>query len=117
MAIDDYPATGREFACDVSTHDGVTFITLSADLDIVGAPRLHEYIQAIVDDQPVDVLVNLEELDFIDSTGISVLVMLCKRVRSHGGSFRISSVPLGILRVLQIAGVTDYLGVEASTGH
>ena len=55
--------------------------------------------------------VDAARLTFLDSTGISVLVSACKRIRAEGGTFRLSNVS-GVRRVLEIIGLIEYFGVD-----
>ena len=105
MAIQD----GSAFTVEIRDAEGPVVVILSGELDLATAPELRECLQSLGTDRPRDVLVDLASLTFIDSTGISVLVMACKRTRSQGGSFSMVSPHPDTYRALQVTGILDFL--------
>ena len=86
----------------VEDRDGWTVARVAGDLDLTTAPRLREQlIQVIVDGQP-RLVVDLESVDFVDSTGLGVLVGLLKRARSQGGDLRLVSTRSGLIKILEL---------------
>ena len=66
------------------------------------------------------IVVDLEAVDFLDSTGLGVLVGGLKRVRSHDGDLALVCTQRRILKVLEITGLTKvftiYESVDAAIG-
>ena len=54
------------------------------------------------------VVVNVAELEFIDSNGMYALVALARRVRGDGGRVALQDPPDHLLRLLQIATLDEY---------
>jgi anti-sigma B factor antagonist len=83
-------------------------LKLSGELDISTAPVLQarsRYLGSVI---AADVLMDLDRLTFRDSSGISVIVMVCKRVRANGDSFSVMcSEPL-VRRTLEFTGLLEY---------
>ena len=55
---------------------------------------------------------DLAHLDFIDSTGLAVLVAGLKRLREHGGDMALRSPKPSILRVFEITGLTQVFAIS-----
>ena len=62
-----------------------TWLFISGELDALTAPDLRPLISALIEEARKSVIVDLSELDIIDSSGIGVLVSLYKRTCAHGG--------------------------------
>ncbi len=62
-------------------------IILEGEIDLMTAPRLHERINHAFDQEVDEVLVDLRDISFIDSTGLGVLVNGRQRARSTGVRF------------------------------
>jgi anti-sigma B factor antagonist len=107
MALDPKPADFRIEILDAQDGDP-TAVILSGELDIAAAPELREALTQIAEEDR-DVLVDLEDLTFLDSTGISVLVMACKRIRSQGGGFSVVGVSDVVRRVLEVTSLLEFL--------
>jgi anti-sigma B factor antagonist len=82
-----------------------TQLAISGALDAHTAPRLRSEVDQIVGEKLRSVVVDLSQLDFIDSSGVAVLVSLYKRVRSMQGNVTVVGVrdqPQAIFRLLHL---------------
>lgn len=70
-------------------------------LDAAAAPALRAEIEASLDHSPDRVLIDLSQVEFIDSTGLGVLVMLLKRMNS-GGKIAVLGAKAPVRRLFQI---------------
>lgn len=86
----------------VEDRDGWAVARLSGDLDLTTAPRLRERVVQIVTGGQPRVVLDLQEVDFVDSTGLGVIVGLLKRTRSQGGDLRLVSTRTSFRKVLEL---------------
>jgi anti-sigma B factor antagonist len=70
---------------EVSHHGQWTVVEVGGEIDVATAPRLRERLISLVNDGQHQLVVSLEAVDFIDSTGLGVLISGLKRTRTHGG--------------------------------
>jgi anti-sigma B factor antagonist len=56
----------------------------------------------------------LDEVGFLDSTGLGVLIGGLKRVRAHNGSLDLVCTQKRILKIFRIAGLTEVFGIYAT---
>ncbi len=96
---------------EVSERDGWSIVDVGGEVDVATAPRLREQLIALVNDQRYHLVVNLEAVDFIDSTGLGVLISGLKRVRTHGGRFSLVCTEPRILKVFEITGLLAVFNV------
>ena len=89
-----------------STREGeVHIIELIGELDLDGAPRLEEELLRVEASDASSIVVDLGGLEFIDSTGIRLLVMASERCDE--GRFSLLRGPKQVHRVFEI---TDLAG-------
>lgn len=90
---------------DVVRNSRETTLTLRGSLDINSAAQLAEEIDKIVAAKTKNVVVNMAELELIDSSGVAALVKLYKGVRGTNGNFTMTGVrdqPLAIFKLLRL---------------
>lgn len=83
---------------------------LVGDLDPHTAPTLTEAIEATAQDCPL--VLDLEEVAFLDSAGLRVLITAHDRAQTAGGELRLRRPSESARRVLELTGLTDHLVIE-----
>jgi anti-sigma B factor antagonist len=89
-------------------------LRVTGEVDVYTAPVLRERIRDLAAKGVVHVIADLSRVDFLDSTGLGVLVGGLKRLREHGGSLTPVITTTRILRILQITGLTKVLPPQPS---
>ena len=85
---------------------GTLTVRLSGELDQRMAARVREEIDALIDDQRVRRLVfDVSGLDFMDSSGIGLIIGRYKRLSRRGGSVAVTDPDARIDRLFQMSGV------------
>jgi len=102
----------------LSTHefDGHGVVTLRGELDLADAPSVAEHLSAAVAAYG-RVIVDLEGLEYIDSSGLGVLVRILKLARGSGGDLPLAG-PQGVVRkVLTATGLMGVFSVYPSVAE
>ena len=79
-------------------------IEVGGEIDVYTAPKLREAIVTAVDAGHTHLIIDVQKVDFLDSTGLGVLVGALKRVRADGGSLDIVCTHERILKIFGITG-------------
>ena len=91
--------------------DGIEVIDVQGEIDMYTAPRLRELLIDLVSKGSYQLVVNLDKVGFLDSTGLGVLVGGLKRVRAHDGSLDLVCTQQRILKIFRITGLTEVFGI------
>lgn len=91
-----------------------TVLAVRGEVDVYTAPRLREKLVELVSQGKHQVVVDLEGVDFLDSTGLGVLVGGLKRLRSHDGDLSLVCTQPRILKVFEITGLTKVFSIFGS---
>ena len=94
--------------------DGIEVIDVGGEIDIYTAPRLRELLIDLVSKNNYQLIVNMNKVGFLDSTGLGVLVGGLKRVRPHDGSLDLVCTQERILKIFRITGLTKVFGIYRS---
>jgi anti-sigma B factor antagonist len=100
----------EQLECEVVSANGAEplVVTVRGEVDLATAPELESCIQRAFVEAPKAVLLDLEGLTFIDSSGLRVLVSLSKDARSRDASLTLRNVPRHAQRVLDLTGLSDW---------
>jgi anti-sigma B factor antagonist len=97
----------REFSLEAIGPIGdCAVLQVTGEVDVYTAPLLRERVLDLMAKGAVHLLVDLGTVDFIDSTGLGVLVGCLKRLRAREGSLTLVLNAKHIVRVFQITGLT-----------
>ena len=89
-------------------------IAVSGEVDVYTSPGLKREIGSALDDGCMDVVIDLERIGFIDSSGLGVLVSALRKVKEQGGTMRIVCTRESILKIFRITGLDKVFPVFAT---
>lgn len=79
-----------------------TVLSVGGELDVVGAPDLRQAVVKEVADGCRGLILDISELDFVDSFGMGAIVGALKRLRQRGGELALVCPSRRIRRVFEI---------------
>ena len=94
--------------------DSATIVAVEGEIDVYTAPKLRDKITELVGEGVYHIIIDMEGVEFLDSTGLGVLVGGLKRVRSHDGDLALVCTQRRILKVLEITGLTKVFTIHDS---
>jgi anti-anti-sigma factor len=112
MLSEGLPVPVPPFRVGVSRADDGSVVAVEGELDLATAPQLRDRLVALSEEGQPQIILDLTRLGFIDSTGLSVLVMAHNRARVDGGSILIRNPSPSVLRILEITGLVSVFAIE-----
>ncbi len=95
-------------------RDGTVVVLVTGEVDVYTAPQLRAALDAHIAAGHSRLVVDLDNVDFLDSTGLGVLVGRLKLVRNKSGWLRIVCSNERILRVFRITGLDKVFAIHTS---
>jgi len=83
----------------------VCSVILEGEVDVYTAPRLKEELVSLIEGGCKNIIVDLEGVGFIDSSGLGVLVSALRRARERDGAVRIVCTRDNVLKIFRITGL------------
>jgi len=96
--------------------DRFSLFTLRGSLDLATAPSVRAALIEALDEDARGLVVDLSQVDFLDSTGLSALIGARKRATERSGEIRLIAQEGRILRLLRITGLADVFAVYPTLG-
>lgn len=103
-----------EVRTDVSDVAGWSVVSVYGELDVATAPSLRERLVDLIGDGSTRLVLDLEGVDFLDSTGLGVIVSALKRTRTQGGDVRLVCTQARIRRLFEITGLDKAITLATS---
>ena len=97
------------FRVEVRNADATAVISVSGELDLASSPALEEELERVAQSDAQLVVVDLRHLEFMDSTGLSVLVRAHQRAEENGRRLGLVNGSQQVQRLLTLTGVADRL--------
>ena len=103
-----------DLAISSESRGGVTVVHVGGEIDVYTAPMLREHLDEHIAQGRRHLVVDLEEVPFMDSTGLGVLVGRLKLVRVNKGTLSLVCSSERILKVFSITGLDKVFQIFAS---
>ena len=89
----------------------IIIIALGGRLDAYASSDVEQKLNALVDADEVRLVVNLERLDYISSSGLRVLLTSLKKVRKREGDIKLACMKPLIKEVFDVAGFSQLFSI------
>jgi anti-sigma B factor antagonist len=106
---------GDQLRIEVRHETDRVILGLAGELDIASAPRLQEAIESVGVDPSATVVLDLQQLRFIDSTGLRVILSARARSQEHGKELAVTPGSQQVQRLLSVTGVSEHLRIIAAS--
>lgn len=103
--LNEHPVGGIE------RQNGAVVVHLVGELDLYNAPEVRSALLDLTSEQPERLVIDLGEVDFVDSTALGVLIEVRTRLANRQ-SFLLAAPGLETHRALKISGLDQHLAVH-----
>jgi len=104
----------------VETHrprEGVAVISLGGEVDVYTSPRVKQEVVDLLSNGTHKLVVDLSGVEYLDSTGLGVLIGGLKRAREREGDLKLVCDNLRIHRIFEITGLTKIFDIHRTEGE
>ncbi len=99
---------------DVRRHGDATVVTLAGEVDLHHTPDVHRALVSACQDKPRTLVVNLESVTYLDSSGIGTLVEVFRRVNGYGGKLALCGLNDRVYSVFEITKLDKFFKIFAN---
>jgi anti-anti-sigma factor len=92
-------------------EDGTATLLVSGEIDVASAGAFEEELHETEDSYPRRIVVDIDGLGFIDSTGLHALLRAHRRAEQNGHELVLTRVPDHVRRLFHISGIAARLAV------
>jgi len=99
------------FDLSVREADHCSVLVVTGELDVATAPQLRQEAVRLTTAGHHHLVLDLSGVDFLDSTGLGVVVGVLKRVRTHGGDLAVAGAVDHVRKVFDITRISDVVAM------
>ena len=101
---------------DISSRDenSIKVVEIEGKLNTGASPDAEKFLNGLLEDGATKIILNLEFLDFIASTGLRVILSTGKKLAKVGGKLVICNPNLTVMDVLKMSGFSQMFSVFES---
>ena len=99
---------------ETKESQGIQIVAFEGNLDTNSSPEAEAKINELLDAGKQKLLVNFEQLNFISSAGLRVLLATVKKLNANGGDLRVCSLNETVRAVFDISGFVTILNVKST---
>jgi len=103
-----------DFSISTRSEGAYTIVEVVGELEVSTVPRLRERLKDLIADGDYHLVVDLQGVDFLDSTGLGALVGGLQRVYPHDGSFQLVCTRQRILKIFALTGLINVFSIHSS---
>ena len=89
----------------------IVIVSLAGRLDAYGANDVEKKLDLFIDSGQVKLVINLENLEYISSSGLRVFLAALKKVRKQQGDMKLADLKPFIKEIFDIAGFTQLFNI------
>lgn len=100
---------------DIDKSDDKTVVLVAGEIDAYTAPKLREVLLPLAEEPKPDLIVNLKDVSYMDSTGLGVFVGLLKIIRKNDGHLNLVELSERLERLFSITGLNDIIDISSKS--
>ena len=100
-------AQGPEFSVSVSKETGSSTIRINGEVDIHTCPKLTLQLNTLISEGQNVLIVNLENVHYIDSTGLGTIAHAARNIEQKNGKMLLISNKPQIKKLFEMSGLKD----------
>jgi len=94
------------------TSDNTLQIQPIGEVDIYTSPEFKSKIYDLIDEKKLDILINGNGLDYIDSTGLGILMGIYKKLKENNLNIKIINLKPNIYKLFDITGLNKIFNIQ-----
>ena len=98
---------------DISTRSkgDVVVLDIAGEIDLYNAPEIKDIINKLIEERKYNVIINLEKVSYIDSSGIGALISSLSNLKKYQGGLKIINVYASVRKVFELTKLTSFFDI------
>jgi anti-sigma B factor antagonist len=89
-------------------------VEIVGEVDLYNAPKVRDTINELMDKDKINIIIDLDEVDYIDSSGIGVLISSATDIKDLGGTLKLKCNSPNVKRVFELTRLVDFFDIVST---
>ncbi len=99
---------------ETNDHGETQEIKLAGEIDAYTAPKLKEALLPLTKLEGKTIIVDLEQVNYMDSTGLGVFISALKSTKEFESELRLVALQDRVRRLFEITGLDDIINIDST---
>lgn len=92
----------------------VVILDVNGEIDLYNAPEIKDTINKLIEEKKYNVVINLDKVSYIDSSGIGALISSLSNLKKYQGGLKICNVSGSVRKVFELTKLTSFFEIYDS---
>lgn len=98
----------------IRKNDEIYIIDVNGEMDLYNSYKLKELVMKMLQKNVKNFIINLAQVDYIDSSGIGALIFICSTIKKMNLKLAISNVHGSVKKVIELTKLMKYFPLAAT---
>lgn len=89
----------------------IVVLDITGEIDLYNAPEIKDIINKLIEEQKYTVIINLEKVTYIDSSGIGALISSLSNLKKYQGGLKIINLFASVRKVFELTKLTSFFEI------
>jgi len=101
---------------EISRRDSedIVILDVNGEIDLYNAPEIKDTINKLIEEKKYNVVINLDKVSYIDSSGIGALISSLSNLKKYQGGLKICNVSGSVRKVFELTKLTSFFEIYDS---
>jgi anti-sigma B factor antagonist len=96
---------------NVREKEGITILDIEGEIDLYNAPTLKNIINDLINDRKYEIILNLEKVSYIDSSGIGAIISSLSNLKKYQGALKLLNVQSAVRKVFELTKLISFFEI------
>ena len=96
------------------TKGDIVILEIVGEIDLYNAPEIKDIISKLIEERSYNVIIDLEKVSYIDSSGIGALISSLSNLKKYHGGLKIINVYASVRKVFELTKLTSFFEIYDS---
>jgi anti-sigma B factor antagonist len=98
---------------DINTRNkgDIVILDIAGEIDLYNAPEIKDIINKLIEEKKFNVIINLDQVSYIDSSGIGALISSLSNLKKYQGGLKIINVFASVRKVFELTKLTSFFEI------